>query len=204
MTNLRSIAISATAALLLVAGAGCADNGNDPPDASSSSTAPSTPSSSAPPTDSELAAQRAEAVVRRYFVVLDELRQRPSKPLESLSTVATSSQFAAQKKLVRNERSKGLHQIGATRIAKLTVQSVNLDNSDPEAGRVPTVAVDVCWDVGDADLVNEAGTSVVNTSRPPTGWTRYSVANYHWSKDPEGGWRIASSESLEKTPCPAS
>lgn len=121
-----------------------------------------------------------------------------------LSSVVTSSQLSADRKLIRNERDKGLRQVGDTRIAELKVQSVNLENSDPSSGKVPTVAIDVCWDVSHADLVDESGTSVVSPSRPRTGWTRYTVANYHWSANPTGGWRIATSQDLEQTPCTAS
>jgi hypothetical protein len=143
-------------------------------------------------------------VVRRYFAVLDELRQRPDTPIRTLSNVATSSQLAAEQKLVRGERGKGLHQVGATRIADLKVQSVNLDNADPSAGKVPTVAIDVCWDVSSVDILDSNGHSVVAHGRANTGWTRYTVANYHWSQDPTHGWRIATGQDLKKSPCAAS
>ena len=203
MTNARSLTISATAVLLLVAGGACADDSNDP-EASGSPTPTSSTSATAPPTDSEAAAEAASGVVRKYFGVLDQLRQQPAKPLTVLSSVVTSSQLSAEKKLISSERDKDLRQVGDTEIAELRVQSVNLDNSDPSSGKVPTVAIDVCWDVGHADLVDESGTSVVSPSRPPTGWTRYAVANYHWSANPTDGWRIATSQDLKQTPCAAS
>jgi hypothetical protein len=200
MTNVRSLTISAAAALLLVAGTGCADS-SDPPTSTPSSSSPSAPSSSATPSESELASQRAEALVRRYFAVLDEVRQEPHKRLRALAAVATSSQLTAIENLVRREREQGLRQEGATRVVELKVQAVNLDNSDPNAGKVPTVAIDVCWDVGAVDLVDRTGKSVISPARPDTGGIRYTVANYHWSKDRAGGWRIASGEDLEKAPC---
>ncbi|GAB3769985.1 hypothetical protein GCM10027600_25540 [Nocardioides ginsengisegetis] len=119
----------------------------------------------------------------------------------TLASAATSSQLAAQRRLVSTERSKGLHQVGDTRVAELTVQTVNLDNSDPAAGKVPTVTIDVCWDVTDVDIVDATGKSVVSPGRPSTGWTRYTVANYHWAKNPSNGWRIATGQDLKQTPC---
>lgn len=200
MTNVRSLTISAAMGLLLVAGAGCSDS-SAPQTSTPSSSSPSAPSSSATPSESELASQRAEAVVRRYYAVLDEVRQEPDTRLHELATVATSSQLTAIENLVRTERAKGLRQEGATRVVEVQVQSVNLDNSDPDAGKVPTVAIDVCWDVRAVDLVDRTGKSTISPDRPDTGKIRYTVANYHWSKDRAGGWRIASGQDLEKAPC---
>lgn len=207
MTNVRSVTISATVALLLVAGAGCADSGNDPPSTrptAASKSPTTTSSSSAPTTDSDIAAAAADSVVREYFAVVDDLRQQPEKPLTALSAVATSGELSAQQRLIQSERRRGLKQVGDTRISGLEVQSVNLDKSDPKAGKVPTAQVDVCWNVSDVDVVDKSGKSVVSPSRPDSGWIRFTVANYHWSTDPDGGWRVASSQDLKQTPCTAS
>ena len=194
----------ATGTLLLVAVSACGGNAADPPPSSPTSSSPSAPTTSASPTSSEAAAAEATLLVERYFAVLDRLRQDESVPLSELATVATSTQLSAEKHLVSAERSRSLHQTGHTRIRKLTVQSVNLDNADPSAGRVPTVSIDVCWDVSQADLVDANGKSVVSPTRVDRGWTRYTVANYHWKANPSGGWRIASSQTVKQTPCAAS
>ena len=208
MTTVLGFKSLATGALVLAAVAACGSNSSDPP-----TTTPASPSSSSPPamtpsssptSPSEIAAANAEAAVRRYFGVLDHVRKHPSVPLSALSTVATSTQLSAQRNLVSGERNKGLRQVGATRIKSLKVQSVNLDNSEPSAGKVPTVTVDVCWDVSGAGLIDKSGQSVVKPGRADTGWTRYTVANYHWSGNPSDGWRIATSQDLKKTSCAAS
>jgi hypothetical protein len=206
MTRTLGVKAWATGAAVLVAMTACSGSDADPPPSSSaSSSVPSTASSSPTPTsESELASAAAEDVVRRYFTVLDELRQDPAKPLKPLSSAATSTQLAAQKRLLKNERSEGRRQVGTTAVVKLRVQSVNLDNSDPAAGKVPTVAIDVCWDVGDVDIVDETGNSVVSPDRASTGWTRYTVANYHWSENPSDGWRIATGRDLKQPPCQGS
>lgn len=208
MTTVREVKLVATAALLLVAVAACGGGGNDPstkgspPPVSPTHTVETT--TAAPPTDSEVASAAATALVRKYFSVLDELRQHPGKPIGELATVATSTQLTAQTRLLERERSQQLHQVGATKVADVKVQSVNLDNSDPAAGKVPTVTVDVCWDVNGADLVDKTGKSVVSSTRADKGWTRYTVANYRWTKNRTGGWRIASGQDLRQTPCSAS
>ena len=86
----------------------------------------------------------------------------------------------------------------------LKVQSVTLDNSDPDAGKVPTVVIDVCWDVTKVDVLDKSGKSIVSPDRPDTGWTRYTVANYEYAADPTGGWRVATGQDLKQTPCAAS
>lgn len=208
MTRSLGVKAWATGAVVLVAVTACASSGSgaDPsPSPPVSSSAPTSESSSpSPRSDSEVASASAEDVVRHYFIVLDGLRQDPSRPMKQLSSVTTSTQLAAQKRLLATERDQGLHQVGTTRVAELTVQSVSLDNSDTSAGKVPTVTVDVCWDVSNADLIDQSGKSVVSSGREPTGWTRYTVANYHWSENPSGGWRIATSQNLKQTPCAAS
>ena len=208
MTRSLGVKAWATGTALLVAVTGCANSVSDagaPPSPSVSQSSPrSTPASTSPPSESEIASASGEAVVRRYFVVLDGLRQNPAAPSKQLASVATSTQLAAQRRLLTNERGDGLRQVGATRVADLTVQSVDLDNSDPSAGRVPTVTVDVCWDVSDVDIIDESGKSVVTPDRASTGWTRYTVANYHWSNNPSDGWRIATGKDLKQAPCAAS
>jgi len=83
------------------------------------------------------------------------------------------------------------------------VPSVNLDNSDPAAGRVPTVQVDVCFDVTGVDVRDGSGSSVVPAGRPVTGWIRHTVSNYSWETDPTGGWRVSTSVDLKRPPCEA-
>ena len=206
-THERRAVSVATAVLLLVAMTSCADDGGDDPAASGSST-PSSPApttgSPTPQSDSEKATDAASAVLRRYYVVRNQLRQHPDRALRLLTSVAISTELAAQQNLFKQERKEGLHQLGETKVAKLRVQSVNLDNSDPQAGKVPTVQIDLCFDVTDVDVVDAQGKSVVKTDRPDTGWIRFLVSNYHWDDDPDGGWRVASSQDIERTRCDAS
>jgi hypothetical protein len=206
MTTSRGVSALATAALLLVAVTACVGGGKEP--AARASHSPSSPApntaTSTPPSETEIASTAASALVERYYAVRNELRQQPKQPLDRLKTVAISTELAAQEKLFKTERRQGLHQVGETNIAKLQVQAVNLDNSDPKAGKVPTVQVDVCFDVSDVDIVDANGESVIDSDRPGTGWIRYLVANHKSDTNPDGGWRVASSQDIEQTPCAAS
>jgi len=205
MTNHRGARALATAALLLAAVTSCANDANDP--AASGSPTPSSPASTTattpPPSESEIAAEAASELLRQYYVVRNQLRQDSKQPLSLLKTIAISTELAAQENLFKVERKQGLHQIGESKVAKLEVQSVNLDNSDREAGKVPTVQIDVCFDVSDVDVIDASGKSVISPDRPDTGWIRYLVANYKWDSDPDGAWRVASSQDIEQTPCAA-
>jgi hypothetical protein len=141
--------------------------------------------------------------MRNYFTVVDELRSDPAGDLKWMKSVATSAQLDAMVTLVRREQAKGQRQTGTTAISKLAVQSVNLDNSDPDAAKVPTVVIDVCWDVSKVDVLDKSGKSIVSPNRPDRGWTRYTVANYEYAADPTGGWRVATGQDLKQTTCAA-
>ncbi len=166
-------------------------------------TSPTSQASSAPSPTSEtgIAAQDATDVVYRYFKTVDRLGQESQEPLGVLRAVAISTQLSAQEKLLRSRRSAGQRQTGDARIVELLVQSVNLDNSAPKAGQVPTVQIDVCWDVSAVDIVDTKGKSVVAPGRPDRGWTRYTIANYEWQDEPREGWRVAGGEDLKQASC---
>ena len=204
MTNSRGALSLATAVLLLVAGTSCAEDDADPTDPRSTPTASSPSSESPTPTSrSEAATAHATETIRDYYAVRNQLRQDPTQPLSPLKSVTISTELTTQQTLFKRERQQGLHQAGETKVVELQVQSVNLDNSDPQAGKVPTVQIDVCFDVSDVDVLDADGKSVVAPDRPDTGWIRYSVANYQWDSDPDGAWRVASSQDIERTPCDA-
>lgn len=199
----RAISVATTALLLAVA-SGCSNSPDRVAPSPTPTPASSAPTTTAPPSETKVASEAASQLVRTYYAVRDELRQQPKASLDKLTTVAISTELSAQQNLFKRERKDGLHQVGTTKIAKMTVQTVNLDNSNPKVGKVPTVQVDVCYDVSGADLVDEDGKSVVNGDRADTGWIRYTVSNYKWASDPTGDWRVATSENIERTPCAAS
>ncbi len=196
----------ATGTLMLAAVSSCGGSDTDPPaTAEPSSTSPSSPTTSASPSSpSDAASADATDIVRNYFTVVDQLRSDPGADLKKLRSVATSAQLNAVTTLIDRSRDEGQRQTGTTAINELQVQSVTLDNSNPKAGKVPTVVIDVCWDVSKVDVLDTSGKSIVSPDRPDTGWTRYTVANYKYAADPTGGWRVATGQDLKQTPCAAS
>ena len=207
MTKRLGLISWATGTLMLAAVSACGGSDTDPPATAepSSSSSPSSPTTSASPSSpSDAASADATEAVRTYFTVVDQLRSDPATHLKKLKSVATSAQLNAVETLIGRQRDEGQRQTGATSINELEVQSVNLDNSDPKAGKVPTVVIDVCWDVSKVDVLDKSGKSTVSSSRPDTGWTRYTVANYEYATDPTGGWRVATGHDLKQKPCAAS
>ena len=204
MENRRGWSDLATLALLLAVTTACSNTSTGDPRTSPAPTVSSPSVTATPPSDNDVAATAATKTVRDYYAVRDQLRQDPTRPLKQLTTVAISTELSAQENLFKRERRDGLHQTGDTKIADLIVQSVSLDNSDPKAGRVPVVQVDVCYDVSNVDIVNRAGASTISKNRPATGWIRYSVANYKWKADSTSSWRVASGKNIERTPCAVS
>jgi hypothetical protein len=111
--------------------------------------------------------------------------------------VASSTQLTAQKSLLESQRADGLRQLGDTRVAEVSVESVNLDEP-------ATVIVDVCWDVSAVDVVNTSGTSVVSPERKDSGWTRFTVTNLTWESGSTDGWRVSGGSDLGDEPCAGS
>ncbi|RYP84343.1 hypothetical protein EKO23_16015 [Nocardioides guangzhouensis] len=206
MMNRLGLISWATGTVMLAAVSACGGSDTDPPPTSApSSTSPSSPTtSSSPSSPSDAASGAATDAVRSYFAAVDQLRSDPAVDLKKLKSVATSAQLNAVETLISRQRDEGQRQTGTTALMELKVQSVNLDNSDPKAGKVPTVVIDVCWDVSKVDVLDKSGQSIVSPDRPDTGWTRYTVANYKYAADPTGGWRVATGQDLKQTPCAAS
>lgn len=196
LMRLHRVPAIAAGVLALAAVTACAENSP-----TTTPTQPVTTPSATATSDTEVARAAATNTVHDYFAVLDDLRQDHGQSIHELTKVATSTQLTAAQRLVENERAKKLKQIGDLRLAETSVENISLDNSDPKAGKVPTVTIDVCWDVRDVDVVDAAGTSVVSPDRADFGWTRFIVANYHYQTDPATGWRVASGEDLKQPPC---
>lgn len=198
-THLRTPALLAAALLLSVAATSC--TGNDPdPDGSLSPAPTSTPSetsdspSPTPLSETEQAAQDVEALVRRYFAVVDQVNQDDTVPARRLRSVTGGVQLKARQIALERHRDGGRRQIGELVVRELVVENMNLDGT-------PTAKVDVCWDVSGVDVVDANGNSVVLSNRVDLKWTRYTVTNDRWSSNPHDGWRVVNGSDLEKEPC---
>jgi hypothetical protein len=195
----------ATSITVLAAVSACSNSSADPPPSTSSANpSPSRVESSSPsmqPSKSDDASSAARALMRRYFAVTDQLGQHLNSSLAELKDITVGSQRTAERVLLESQRRLHERQTGDTRLVVIKLQSIDLDNSKPSAGKVPTALVDVCWDVSNVDVVDRTGSSIVSPNRPDKGWTRYTLANYHYKTDRQGGWRVASGQDLKQAPC---
>lgn len=190
---------SVFAVVLVATLAGCSGQTGVPP----TTTAPPSSTMTSAPSPNEQASIGAERVLRQFYATIDALRKDHSLPVSRLADVAASTELSAYQRLIKSERKQGVHQVGETRIGQLEVQAVDLDNSAPTAGKVPTVQIDACLDVTDTDVVDDEGASVIEPGRADTGWVRHTLVNYEWNDDPESGWRVATSQDIEREPCDA-
>ncbi|GAB4005270.1 hypothetical protein [Nocardioides ultimimeridianus] len=203
MTKRLGLISSATGILLLAAVSGC--GGNDTVRSASTTTAPTTlMATSSPTSPSTAAAANAEAVVRKYYATLDKVRQDLTVPIALLRQTEDGIELNADRRLVSSERKQHLKQIGSVRLVSVVVQSVNLDTTNAKGGKTPTAQVDVCWDVNKVDLVDRNGKSVVPSTRPDQGSTRYFVTNPKWSTHPSDGWRVSNGQDLKLASCSGS
>ena len=163
-------------------------------------TSPSTSTTS--PSDSEIASEAASDVVRRYFATVDLLRQDPSRPSRELTAVAASTQLAAQKKLLDGQRRDGLHQTGDTEDSSTELQSVNLDNSAP--GCRQDAHGDDRRLLGRQPGRRPRQERQVRRQPGPPGHRvdPLTVANYKWSSEPTGGWRVAAARISSRRHAP--
>ncbi len=204
---MRSVGGRISLVWLCVLLAGCSGGSGDEPTSTPSPTVSlsSPPSTSGSPTPTlsprDQAAADAQTTVRRYNDIVNQLGQDSSSPLSLLKKVSTSIELTAMQHSFKTWRERGWVQTGDIVIGSLKVREVKLDNSSPKTGVVPTVNVDVCYDVAGVDVVNGRGKSVVNPSRPDQVTTRLLVSNYKYAKDPRGGWRVASGRDIGEGPC---
>lgn len=157
MRNTRRVLRATTAVLLFAVAAGCAQTPSTDPTSNTGESTKQPPSSSKPTSKSEAASEAATEKLHDYYGALDSLRQNDDGSPTALEKVAVSTQLTADTLYLESERKKGHRQTGDTQLAVVKAQSVSLDNSDPSAGKVPTVTVDVCWDVTDVDVLDKSG-----------------------------------------------
>lgn len=195
-TTLGGVALLLTVATT-ASGCGGSTDSTTPPATTSSTD----PSSSTPQDPRSQAAAAAQAMVRKYFAVTDRIGQDPSTPLSLLKTIDVSLVLSTDQHTFSSWRAKGWRKTGNLKVTRMQVETISLDNSDPAKGAVPYVAVAVCTDASDVNVVDKAGKSVVLKSRPKLLTTRYTVANYHWKTNPADGWRVAGIRDEEVGRC---
>lgn len=206
MIRRRRMAATTAVIAAIIAGTttACTDDSGDP------NGDPTTPVTSSPTRTlspeqqtRENAKSDATDALEQYFKTLDELGQDPKAPIAKLKAVAISTELLRLEARFQRWRRDGWRQVGEVQVVDRRADSVSLDNSDPDAGRVPTVTVVVCTDVSDVDVVDRTGSSVVKEGRPDELTTRYWVANYTFADDKRTGWKITGAKDIKEGPCAA-
>lgn len=202
MTNrTRSMAVAVALGALVLTSA-CSD---PKPTPSTSSTSSSTPTTTTTTTTTKSPEQEAtalaEQMVTTYFRLKDESLFNPAqfRP-QDYESVAISSELTNLKNLHSAAVSQKLKQMGYTQVVSMRNPRVDLTNK-PKATppEVPTVQLDVCYDVTKVNIVDSAGKSVVPASRAPRGVMLVGVSNYSYPT--AGQWRVSFTKVQEGKKC---
>lgn len=146
------------ALMAVLSSAACNDPAPVPP--TMTATPPTTTSATSPPSSTTPADPRlsaAEAVVGRFWSLVNALGADPRKSLDQLTTVARGQTFESWRDLLTQRRRQGYVQVG----------SISIVSSSAKASGPDEVTVDACVDVSKTDLVDKAGKSVVSKDRAP-------------------------------------
>lgn len=171
------------------------------PSISSSPSATPSPTATAPPTPEEQATSQAQQAVRSYYEVTDRLGADATPDLEALRTVSTGTALNDARNQLISHQTQGWKQIGGTRVVAMTPTSISLVNKpSQQPPQVPTVKIDVCYDVSGLNVVDASGKSVVAARRQDKALAEMGVSNYAWPS--AQGWKVAYTVITEK-PCGA-
>lgn len=133
---------------------------NDPAPAPATTTSPTTgttssTSSSSSTTQSDPQVASAEAVVQKFWGVVNSLGTDPTKSLDELTTVARGQTLETWRELLTQRRRQGHRQVG----------SISMVSSTASTAPDHKLKVDACVDVSKTDLVDKDGTSAVSKDR---------------------------------------
>ncbi|MEU4360753.1 hypothetical protein [Promicromonospora sp. NPDC023987] len=194
--------MSAVAVVGLGLSLGACSGGTEP---AAEPTASGTSSPTMSPSPAELspedkAIEQAEPLVSAYFQMKDEALQDPAAfKHQWFGKVAIGTAENDLKRLHGAAGEQGLHQIGATEIASVEADKVDLafkpEVTPPE---IPYVDFNVCYDVTDLDTIDKAGESIIPADRNDRGVMRVGVANYEY---PDGPWLVAYTEYQKDKSC---
>ncbi|MBF4561072.1 hypothetical protein ITJ43_02880 [Microbacterium sp. VKM Ac-2870] len=100
----------------------------------------------------------AEATFRSYITASNEVHPEDASTFEDFLSLSTGEQHAFDQERLEKYHADGYKLTGATRIVK-----VNLDSFNPDQR---LIALNVCLDVSQVEILDSSGTSVVSHDRP--------------------------------------
>lgn len=150
-------------------------------------------------TPEDLAAAEAQERYREFQRVEDAVGQGGYQSSGPFDAVTVAPERVLQETSFRRSQGRGLRQIGTTRIASMSVTSVDLT---PEPGGYPGVVLQVCLDVSGVDVVDGSGTSIVSPEREERSKSTVTMYQYEpGTKGAEaGGWYVYEATSKAE-PC---
>jgi hypothetical protein len=175
-----------------------------PPTAPGTASAPTPAPTTLSPGEAE---ERARASAKDYLALFDEISADPNRDVTELEQVASGRALDWATHQITAWREAGQTGVGAQVASDFSVTAVDLDPGDDPDDWYPTVGLTACIDLGETDLVDENGNSVVPSSRPDRVLVDYVVGIVGWPEDQH--WRVVSddarltdSDPPEFVPCP--
>jgi hypothetical protein len=172
--------------------------------APTSASAPTPESTTLAPAEAE---DRARASVEDYLALFDEISADPNRDVAELEQVASGRALDWATHQITAWRKAGQTGVGSQVASDFSVTAVELAPDGKPDDWYPTVGLTACIDLGETDLVDENGNSVVPASRPDRVLVDYVVGVVGWPEDQR--WRVVSddaqltdSDPPEFVPCP--
>lgn len=208
MTRLKQTSTIAAALLLTATLGACTNAGGNggatsAPSPSSTSTSPKPTTTTATPTQSpeEAAIAAAKAKIPEYNAMADaSLKDTKNFSIEQFKTVAISSALDDLNNRFSAVATQGYTQVGDAQVVSMGNPRVDLKldlkKSPPD---VPTVQMDVCFDVSKVNLVDASGKSVIPADRKPRQLWRVGVSNYEYPNPDR--WRVSFTDTQGGKTC---
>jgi len=144
----------------------------------------------------------AIAAVRRYYATIDKLYANPRSPLNTVTSISTGDQAAADRSGLLHFRISGWKQSGSQSI--VTIQAGATDLTDQPSHRptpiFPTVRVSTCNDVGKVGGADAKGKSIVAGGRKRYLLNQLTVTNIRYPA--AAGWRVSGITNKGASACP--
>ncbi len=170
------------------------------PSPSASATAPVTTQETVAPQDAAIAAARE--LIPRYFQVSERALSEPkSFDPAGFEAVAISTGLTEMKNQLTAYKAQGIRITGAGTVVSIENPRVDLKNN-PKASPpdIPTVQIDVCYDVSKVVGVDRDGKPVPpNKTRAPRVLKLMGVSNYSYPEADE--WRVSYTQNQEGKTC---
>lgn len=203
--NITRLAVGAATAVTMVTLSACTTSNPPPRDPSPSTVSPPTtrptdpvtsPTSTdpepSPPTTSpkDLAAERAEKVLRAYYRTITEcLANAGHTKATCFDDVAIGTELSNRRNSLVSAQAMKSTVTGSIEVVSVALAKVDLANKPKETPpTIPTVTFKVCRDVSRLNIVDAQGKSIVPPNRLPRAVESVSVYNYHYPK--ADGWRV--------------